>query len=118
MPASWHGEALKSQAVAARTYALYQGFGFQVAQVVDTTLSQAYGGLGAEKPATIAAVDATKGEVATFNGKVIETVFSSSAGGATADATEIWETASHISRRFRVLINLRRKGYTIGTVLC
>ncbi len=90
MPASWQEEALKSQAVAARTYALYQGFGFQVAQVVDTTLSQAYGGLGAEKPTTIAAVDATKGEIATFNGKAIETVFSSSAGGATADAAEIW----------------------------
>ncbi|WP_258881646.1 SpoIID/LytB domain-containing protein [Paenibacillus sp. sptzw28] len=92
MPASWPTEALKSQAVAARTYALYQGFGFQVAHVVDTTLSQAYGGIGSEKPATIVAVDATKGEVAMYNGKVIESVFSSSAGGQTADAKEIWGT--------------------------
>ncbi|RAP78673.1 stage II sporulation protein SpoIID [Paenibacillus montanisoli] len=90
MPSSWPAEALKSQAVAARTYALYQGFGFQIAHVVDSTLSQAYGGIGAEKPATIAAVDATSGEVAMYNGKVIETVFSSSAGGATADPKEIW----------------------------
>ncbi|MFC4809028.1 SpoIID/LytB domain-containing protein [Paenibacillus sp. GCM10023250] len=90
MPASWPAEALKAQAVAARTYALYQGFGFQIAHVVDTTLSQAYGGIGAEKPTTIAAVDATKGEVATYDGNVINAVFSSSAGGFTADAQEIW----------------------------
>ncbi|MFC4100003.1 SpoIID/LytB domain-containing protein [Paenibacillus xanthanilyticus] len=93
MPASWHAEALKAQAVAARTYALYQGFGFQVAHVVDTVLSQAYGGISAEKPATIKAVDATKGEVAMYGGKLIETVFSSSAGGATAEAQEIWSSA-------------------------
>lgn len=92
MPASWHAEALKAQAVAARTYALYQGFGFQVAHVVDTVLSQAYGGISAEKPATIKAVDATKGEVAMYGGKLIETVFSSSAGGATAEAQEIWSS--------------------------
>ncbi|MBW7476241.1 SpoIID/LytB domain-containing protein [Paenibacillus oenotherae] len=90
MPGSWHGEALKAQAVAARTYALYQGFGFQIAHVVDTVLSQVYGGISAEKPTTIAAVDATRGEVAMNNGKLIEAVFSSSAGGASADAKEIW----------------------------
>ncbi|MBW7457600.1 SpoIID/LytB domain-containing protein, partial [Paenibacillus sepulcri] len=90
MPASWPAEALKSQAVAARTYALFQGFKFQVAHVVDTTLSQAYGGIGSEKPTTIAAVDATKGEVLTYNGSVIEALFSSSAGGQTADSMEIW----------------------------
>ncbi|WP_258171336.1 SpoIID/LytB domain-containing protein [Paenibacillus sp. R14(2021)] len=93
MPSSWPAEALKSQAVAARTYALYQGFGFQIAHVVDTTLSQAYGGIGAEKPATIAAVEATRGEVAMYNGKVINTVFASSAGGYTAAAEEIWGSA-------------------------
>ncbi|GGD54765.1 SpoIID/LytB domain-containing protein [Paenibacillus nasutitermitis] len=90
MPASWPAEALKSQAVAARTYALYQGFKFQIAHVVDTTLSQVYGGIGSEKPTTVAAVDATKGEIIMYNGKPIEAVFSSSAGGQAADAVEIW----------------------------
>lgn len=90
MPGSWHSEALKAQAVAARTYALYQGFGFQIAHVVDTVLSQAYGGIGAEKPTTVAAVDATRGEVALYNGKLIEALFSSSAGGASSDSKEIW----------------------------
>jgi stage II sporulation protein D len=90
MPSSWPIEALKAQAVTARGYALYQGFGFKIAHVVDSVLSQAYGGTGAEKPNTIAAVDATKGEVALYGGKLIETVFSSSAGGASADASEVW----------------------------
>lgn len=93
MPGSWHAEALKAQAVAARTYALYQGFGFGIAHVVDTTLSQVYGGIGAEKPSTVAAVDATKGEVALFNGKLIEALFSSNSGGATAEASEVWGNA-------------------------
>jgi len=90
MPSSWHAEALKAQAVAARTFALYQGNAFQVAHVVDTTLSQAYGGIGAEKPATIKAVDATAGQVLMYKDKLIESLFSSSAGGATAEATEVW----------------------------
>ncbi|MFD0713997.1 SpoIID/LytB domain-containing protein [Paenibacillus sp. GCM10027626] len=90
MPASWHMEALKAQAVAARTFALYQGFAFQIAHVADTTISQVYGGIGAEKPATIKAVDATAGEIVTVNGKVIETMFSSSAGGVSADSSEVW----------------------------
>jgi len=90
MPASWPAEALKAQAVAARTFALYQGNAFQMAHVVDTTLSQAYGGIGAEKPTTIKAVDATAGQVLLYKDKLIEALFSSSAGGATSEATEVW----------------------------
>jgi len=87
---SWPIEALKAQAVAARTYALYSGNGFTVAHVVDTTTSQAYYGVNSEHQNTTAAVDATKGEVLMYNGKLVETLFSSSAGGRTADAKEIW----------------------------
>jgi len=90
MPASWPEEALKAQAVAARSYALFQGFGFQIAHVVDSTYSQVYGGIGTEKPQTTAAVDATRGEVLMHGGRVVEALFSSSAGGVTADAAEIW----------------------------
>ncbi|CAM4130803.1 SpoIID/LytB domain-containing protein [Paenibacillus alkaliterrae] len=90
---SWPSEALKAQAVAARTYALYKGFGFQIAHVVDTTLSQAYYGTGSERASTIAAVDETAGEVALYNGKLIEALFSSNSGGMTADAKEIWNNA-------------------------
>ncbi|EXX85263.1 sporulation protein, partial [Paenibacillus darwinianus] len=90
MPASWPANALKAQAVAARSYALNKGFGFQIAHVVDTVLSQTYGGIGFEKPTTIAAVDATRGEVLMYKGRVVEGVFSSNAGGMTADPSEIW----------------------------
>ncbi|MUT67291.1 SpoIID/LytB domain-containing protein [Paenibacillus sp. NEAU-GSW1] len=90
MSPSWSIEALKAQAVSARTYALYQGFGFQIAHVVDSVTSQAYYGTEKEKPETIRAVDETAGEVMLYKGKLIEALFSSSAGGQTADAKEIW----------------------------
>ncbi|QAY65180.1 SpoIID/LytB domain-containing protein [Paenibacillus protaetiae] len=93
MYASWPAEALKAQAVAARTYALYQGFGFQIAHVVDSVLSEAYGGIGAETNSTRAAVDATAGEVLMYQGKLIEALFSSNGGGQTSDASEVWGNA-------------------------
>lgn len=88
--ASWPEEALKAQAVAARSYALFQNNRFDVADVVDTTLSQVYNGIGAEAPVISKAVDATAGEVLMSGGKIIEAVFSSNSGGVTADPTEVW----------------------------
>ncbi|MHA6485127.1 SpoIID/LytB domain-containing protein [Paenibacillus sp. strain BS8-2] len=90
---SWPLEALKAQAVAARSFVLNRGYGFGIAHVVDTTQSQAYNGAGVEKPSTTEAVDATSGVVAMYNGKVIEAIYSSSAGGITADATEAWNNS-------------------------
>ncbi|QUL53741.1 SpoIID/LytB domain-containing protein [Paenibacillus tritici] len=88
----WPEEALKAQAVAARSYALSQGNRFDVANVVDTTLSQVYNGIGAEAPTIIKAVDATAGEVVMSGGKVVEAVFSSNSGGVTADPSEVWNS--------------------------
>ncbi|WP_341281777.1 SpoIID/LytB domain-containing protein [Paenibacillus sp. FSL H8-0537] len=93
MVSSWPQEALKAQAVAARTYALYQGSGFQIAHVVDSVSSQAYAGTSTEKQSTIQAVDATQGEVVLYKGKLIEALYSSNGGGATADAKEVWGNA-------------------------
>ncbi|MCL9662042.1 SpoIID/LytB domain-containing protein [Paenibacillus hunanensis] len=92
--ASWPAESLKAQAVAARSYARFQeqGSKFKIADVVDTTLSQAYNGVGAEDKRIIAAVDATAGEVIMKNGKVIESIFSANAGGASADTSEVWNS--------------------------
>ncbi|WP_340025311.1 SpoIID/LytB domain-containing protein [Paenibacillus sp. FSL K6-1096] len=89
---SWPEEALKAQAVAARSYALSQGNRFEVANVVDTTLSQVYNGIGAEAPSIIKAVDATAGEVLKSGGKTVEAVFSSNSGGVTADPSEVWNS--------------------------
>ncbi|WP_155252441.1 SpoIID/LytB domain-containing protein, partial [Paenibacillus polymyxa] len=58
---SWPAEALKAQAVAARSYALAQGNRFQIGNVVDGTLSQAYNGKGSEHANVSEAVDATAG---------------------------------------------------------
>lgn len=93
MYTSWPIEALKAQAVTARSFALSKGFGFGIAHVVDTTLSQAYNGMGVESPSSTEAVEATRGEVALYNGKVIEAVYSSNGGGVTADARDIWGNA-------------------------
>lgn len=86
----WAFEALKTQAVAARSYARSQGNRFDVANVVDTTLSQVYNGIGAEAPIITKAVDATAGEILMSEGKIVEAVFSSNSGGLTADPSEVW----------------------------
>ncbi|QSF47923.1 SpoIID/LytB domain-containing protein [Paenibacillus tianjinensis] len=92
----WPAEALKAQAVAARSYALAQGNRFDVANVVDTTLSQVYNGIGAEAPVITKAVDATAGEVLMSGGKLVEAVFSSNSGGVTADPSEVWNNGGNV----------------------
>ena len=95
MSASWHQEALKAQAVAARSIATFQYKRFlsRGYNLVDTTTSQVYRGVTAEDTRSNAAVDATRGEVATYNGTVAETVYSASSGGYTADAQYVWGNA-------------------------
>lgn len=92
VPSSWPQEALKAQAVAARSYALYNvGLNkFKVAGLVDTTLSQAYYGTNQEAASITQAVDETAGEVLVAGGNIVEGIFSSNGGGVTADAAEIW----------------------------
>lgn len=92
VPSSWPQESLKAQAVAARSYALYNANlnKFKIAGLVDTTLSQVYNGAEKEVASLISAVDSTSGEVLMANGQVIEGLFSSNSGGITADPTEIW----------------------------
>lgn len=90
MPKSFPPEALKAQAVAARTYALQKklvsnGDG---AHLGSSVLSQVYGGLSAEDPRTRAAVEATRGLVLTFDLAPIEAYFHASCGGRTATGLE------------------------------
>ncbi|CAG7655243.1 SpoIID/LytB domain-containing protein [Paenibacillus allorhizosphaerae] len=86
----WPLEALKAQAVAARTYALKQGVKYQIAHVADTTIDQAYKGLTAEFPAALQAVQATNGEVLLYKNALIDPLFYSNAGGKTSESTEVW----------------------------
>ncbi|MCQ4086299.1 SpoIID/LytB domain-containing protein [Saccharibacillus sp. JS10] len=95
VPASWPKESLKAQAVAARSYATVQTqttTKFKVADVVDSTLSQAYNGIGSESKSVNEAVDATSGEILQQNGKAVEALFSSNAGGMTSDPKEVWNS--------------------------
>ncbi len=82
-PSSWPLDALKAQAVAARSYALSTGVGGQGFDFYDDTRSQVYGGVGSETARTNQAVDASAGEVVLHNGKVAETYFFSTSGGHT-----------------------------------
>ena len=92
MPASWEKEALKAQAVAARTYTIkninkHSGDGYNLC---DQTHCQVYGGMNAEKAATNQALNETKGIVATYNGKPIDALYHSNSGGYTANAGDVW----------------------------
>ncbi|ESA37193.1 hypothetical protein N836_04145 [Leptolyngbya sp. Heron Island J] len=96
MPASWPQEALRSQAVAARSYALYQKNRASRDLFYDlnsTQVSQVYKGLEGEATSTQSAVDATRGKVLTHGGKVIEAVFHSSSGGHTENSEHVWSKA-------------------------
>lgn len=90
LSSGWPAEALKAQAVAARTFAIKQGNKYEIAQVTDTTLDQAYYGMQKEFAAGIQAVDATKDEVISDKNGLISPVFSSNSGGMTADPSEVW----------------------------
>jgi hypothetical protein len=85
-------EALKAQAVAARTYALknlgrYRDLGFDL---VDTPRSQFYRGMNAEHPLSTQAVDETAGVVAKYRGRLIDALYTSTCGGATEDVENVF----------------------------
>jgi stage II sporulation protein D (peptidoglycan lytic transglycosylase) len=92
MMASWPREALRAQAVAARTYVLHEAGKRRTADwdVGATALSQVYRGIEAETPETRAAARATANEVLTYKGKPILAVFHSTAGGRTEAAGDVW----------------------------
>jgi SpoIID/LytB domain protein len=86
MPTSWPAQAVRAQAVAARSYAVrlrdftnYSGY-----DICDTVACQVYRGMGSETAAGNAAVRATKGAIVTYRGAVALTQFASSNGGHSA----------------------------------
>lgn len=87
MPASFPPQALRAQAVAARTYAVHkkiQAWG-KPYHLGATVLHQVYGGAKAEDPRTLEAVRATEGEVLVWKMEPLEAYFHSSCGGRTED---------------------------------
>jgi stage II sporulation protein D len=90
MPASWPAEALRAQAVAARTYALAQLKPEAPFDLRSTVASQVYRGTEAETDSTRSAVAATRSLVLSHGGSLIEAVFHSSSGGSTENSGELW----------------------------
>lgn len=92
MNGNWPSEALKAQAVAARTYAIYKrkNESNDIYDVVNTQASQVYKGIVSESPGTHAAVNATTGQVLTYNNQIILSVFHACSGGHTANVEDVW----------------------------
>ena len=85
-------EALKAQAIAARTYALRNRgqFSSQGFDLLPTTRSQVYRGLSSENALSTRAVDETRGLIASYNGEPINALYTSTCGGRTEDVENIF----------------------------
>lgn len=134
----WPMEAIKAQAVAARTYAVYamqqnKGRDFDVTNDI---YSQVYGGKNSERYRTGLAVDQTAGEVLTYDDKILPTYFHATCAGVTESVREVWNIdlpplrgelcpyckhSPHIrwKRNFRlkdIQDKLNARGYNIGAI--
>ena len=94
MSPSFNEEALKAQAVAARTFALknrkrHQSEGYDLC---NTTHCQVYNGINDATERTDWAIDETFGEVLFYNEKLIEASFHTDSGGMTENAVDVWGT--------------------------
>jgi stage II sporulation protein D len=93
MPSAWPDEALKAQAVAARSYALAHRVGGKGFDLYADVRSQVYGGIRGEHTRATAAIEATAGEVLLWEGKPIDALFHSTSGGKTLAAVEVFGKA-------------------------
>lgn len=135
---AWHPEMLKVQAVAARTYALYQHM-LSTSRDYDVAASiqdQVYRGRYGIDARVEQAVGSTRGQVVTYEGAPIYAAFSSTAAGLTEDAVIVWskdlpylkgvecpfdlESPYYqwkASFKLETLEkNLRQLGFTVGTI--
>ncbi len=90
MPGSWPLEALKAQAVAARTYVLYSMQPTNDYDICATIDCQKYSGTAKEHPSSDQAVYETAGQVLTYGGAFAKTYFHSDSGGVLASPKEVW----------------------------
>lgn len=117
MPVSWNIEALKAQAIAARSYATanMNKRGSRGYDLVDTPLDQAYGGASAETKKTNLAVIETKGIVLTYKGKVIPAYYHASSGGRTVSSGAAWATDMPYLKSVKAFDDgIRKNGHGVG----
>ncbi|SPP63404.1 SpoIID/LytB domain-containing protein [Nitrospira lenta] len=135
---TWHREMLKVQAVAARTYALYQHMlsASRDYDVASSIQDQVYRGRQGVDARVQEAVESTRGLVVTHDGAPIYAAFSSTAAGITEDAMVVWSKDLPYLKgvecpfdvespyyqwkaSFRVATlerNLRQQGFSVGTI--
>ena len=115
MPSSWEFEALKAQAIAARSYAL-ANLGKQAKygyDLKDNTEDQAYGGASKETNRTTKAVEDTTGLVLTYDMKIIPAYYSASAGGMTN--TNAWgANVPYLHSVFSFDDGVKKNGHGVG----
>lgn len=92
MPSEWNKEAVKAQAVAARTFALnnrkrHNSEGYDLCA---TTHCQQYSGISKEKAGADTAIKETSGEVIAYHGKLIDALFHTDSGGMTENSEDVW----------------------------
>ncbi len=97
MSTGWPPEALKSQAICARTYSVsslgrFESYGFDM---TDTVLSQVYGGVAVEKDDCTQAVNETRGMVVTYNGNIASTFYFATSSGKTLDVKDVWGSTNY-----------------------
>lgn len=96
MPSAWHMEALKAQAVCARSYALIKaGYRAQTDirrgyRMEDTEQSQVYGGIAFENGRSTAAVEATRGETLCYENRTVAGYYFAASGGHTENSEDVW----------------------------
>ena len=122
---NWHLEAYKAQAVASRTYALYEAHSAGAGRYWDVYAderSQMYGGISSENSSTSQAVRDTAGFVLTYgpgDGKIFKAYFSSCCGGisqAAADAFPGEKFIAPLSEQYRGLCCCASKYYNWGPI--
>lgn len=115
MPPSWEYEALKAQAIAARSFAL-ANLGKQAKNgydLKDNTEDQAYGGASVETNKTNKAVEETYGLVLTYDMKIISAYYSASAGGMTS--ASVWGgSAPYLHSVPSFDDNVKKNGHGVG----
>ena len=114
MSPKWPLEALKAQAIAARTYVLYQKEKGKdrAYDVLASTASQVYGGAGAEAAISNRAVDETKGMVLLYGGQLALPYFHANSGGMTEEARRVWSADVPYLKAVRDDFSAKAPGYS------
>lgn len=95
----WDLAALKAQAIASRTYALFQELSKQNKDysLEKTVASQMYGGINSETAITTQAVNDTRGKILLYNNEIFPAYFHAACGGHTTRCDTVWNVTPHPS---------------------